>query len=98
MAVTTFGEGSNAVAVEHEDDWSGEAVLLWREGERYKRGSLPGRILRAIVDSVRAEALLTAASNILDEATSKLADTADAVERLSADVEKASLRPPPPAK
>lgn len=99
VTVTTYGQGDNAVAVEHEGDWSGDAVLLWRgDGGRYKRGVLPGRILHAIVESVRAEVLLSVTAEMLDAATDKLADTEEAVVRLSTEVEKSSLRPPAPVK
>lgn len=95
MTVTTYGTGANAVAIEHEEDWSGDALLAWREGDRYRKAVIPARIVRAITESVRAEVLLTMTSEMLDAASDKLADTADAVDRLSTDVERASLRPPP---
>lgn len=92
MVVLTFGESNEqAVVVEHAGDWSGEAILHWKEAGGYRRSHLPAWVVKSILDTVRSETVLEVTSKLLDSAAVSVTETVQAVDRLS---ERLSEPPP----
>lgn len=63
------GAEGGYVTVFHNSDWSGDAQCLWRDGDRKGEFTMPGHLMRTLIDGLdypKHRALLNQLREIVD--------------------------------